>query len=72
MHQVDPTRLFRGRPDLVPNEFFPSAKTDADVRAVFDGLANGLNDALWSNWFALPMVDSMLCHIDSKQLLDGR
>jgi hypothetical protein len=43
---------------------FPVPKVDSDVRAMFDALANGLNDALWSNWFALPMVDSMLHQIN--------
>jgi hypothetical protein len=45
---------------------FPVPKVDAVVRAVFDGLASGLNDTLWSNWLALPMVASMLWHIDAN------
>ena len=30
-----------------------------DIRMVYDGSKSGLNDALWTPWFALPTIDSM-------------
>ena len=38
---------------------FHVPKGEADIRMVYDGTKSGLNDALYSPWFALPTVDTM-------------
>lgn len=39
--------------------YFAVAKGD-DIRTVFDGTRNGLNDVLWAPWFPLATLDSAL------------
>ena len=39
---------------------FHVPKGEADIRMVYDGTKSGLNDALFSYWFALPTVNSMV------------
>ena len=38
---------------------FHVPKGETDIRMVYDGTKSGLNDALYSPWFALPTVDTM-------------
>lgn len=45
---------------------FHVPKGDDDIRMVYDGSKSGLNDALFSPWFALPTVDTM-----ARSLLPG-
>jgi hypothetical protein len=40
--------------------FFDVPKGEGDVRMVYNGSANGLNDALWAPWFPLPTVDCLI------------
>ena len=39
--------------------FFPVPKGLSDVRMVYNGTSNGLNDCLWAPWFPLPTVDAV-------------
>ena len=39
---------------------FHVPKGEADIRMVYDGTKSGLNDSLFSYWFALPTVNSMV------------
>ena len=39
---------------------FHVPKGETDIRMVYDGTKSGLNDSLFSYWFALPTVDSMV------------
>ena len=42
---------------------FDVPKGDSDVRIVYDGSKSGLNESLFTPWFALPTVDSMACSL---------
>ena len=44
---------------LVGCRFFPVPKGLSDVRMVYNGTSNGLNDCLWAPWFPLPTVDAV-------------
>ena len=39
---------------------FHVPKGESDIRMVYDGSKSGLNEALYSPWFHLPTVDSMV------------
>ena len=39
---------------------FSVPKGDCDIRMVYDGSRSGLNEAIWSPWFALPTIDALL------------
>jgi len=38
---------------------FDVPKGETDVRIVYDGSKNGLNDCTWAPWFPLPTVETM-------------
>ena len=40
--------------------FFHVPKGEEDIRMVYDGTKSGLNDSIWSPWFALPTAESMV------------
>ena len=39
---------------------FHVPKGETDIRMVYDGTKSGLNDALYSPWFSLPTIDTMI------------
>ena len=45
---------------------FDVPKGDSDIRMVYDGTKSGLNESLFTHWFALHTVDSM-----ARSLLPG-
>jgi hypothetical protein len=50
--------------------FFDVAKRADDIRMMYDGAKNGLNDAMWAPRFALPAIESHLRFVTTNTFLD--
>ena len=49
--------------------FFPVEKGDDDIRMVYDGSVNGLNDAMWVPRFVLPKINTHLRAVEEQTFM---